>query len=107
VTAEDVVFVAGTIDPFIRAFDVETGQELWRAELSAPAHATPMTYQLRANGKQFLVIVAGGHPHIEEEPLGDRWSHSRCRSQCPFPLFEPPGWVGISSRYPSSLRLFL
>ena len=69
VTAGGLVFVAGTVDPFIRAFDVETGKELWKAQLPASAHAMPMTYQSR--GKQFVVIAAGGHAHIDEEPKGD------------------------------------
>jgi quinoprotein glucose dehydrogenase len=70
VTAGGLVFVAGTVDPHIRAFDVETGKELWRAELPASAHATPMTYRL-ANGKQYVVIAAGGHPKVREEKQSD------------------------------------
>jgi quinoprotein glucose dehydrogenase len=71
VTAGGLVFIAGTFDPFIRAFDVETGKELWKAQLPASGHATPMTYLLRNNGKQYLVIAAGGHPKITEESLSD------------------------------------
>jgi quinoprotein glucose dehydrogenase len=71
VTAGGLVFIAGTFDRFIRAFDIETGKELWRAELPASGHATPMTYKLGANGKQYIVIAAGGHPKITEESLGD------------------------------------
>jgi quinoprotein glucose dehydrogenase len=69
VTAGGLVFVAGTIDPYLRAFDVGTGKELWKAQLPTSAHATPMTY--RANGKQYVVIAAGGHPHIDEEKQDD------------------------------------
>ncbi|HWW17256.1 MAG TPA: pyrroloquinoline quinone-dependent dehydrogenase [Candidatus Saccharimonadales bacterium] len=71
VTAGGVVFIAGTTDSYIRGFDVETGKELWKAQLPASANATPMTYQLRSDGKQYLVIAAGGHPKITEEKLGD------------------------------------
>jgi quinoprotein glucose dehydrogenase len=71
VTAGGLVFIAGTFDPFIRAFNVETGKELWRAQLPDSGHATPMTYRLSANGKQYIVIAAGGHPKITEESLGD------------------------------------
>lgn len=70
VTAGGLVFVAGTLDPHIRAFDTETGKELWRAELPASAHATPMTYRL-PNGKQYLVIAAGGHPKVREAKQSD------------------------------------
>jgi quinoprotein glucose dehydrogenase len=71
VTAGGLVFIVGTFDPFIRAFDVETGKELWKAQLPASGNATPMTYRLGSNGKQYLVIAAGGHPKITEESLGD------------------------------------
>jgi quinoprotein glucose dehydrogenase len=71
VTAGGLVFIAGTTDSYIRGFDVETGKELWKAQLPASANATPMTYRLGANGKQYLVIAAGGHPKITEEKLSD------------------------------------
>src|SRR6266550_389801 len=71
VTAGGLVFIAGTIDPVIRAFDVETGKELWKAQLPTNGHAVPMTYQLNAKGKQYVVIAAGSHAKIKEEPLGD------------------------------------
>jgi len=66
-----MIFIAGTTDPHIRAFDIETGKELWKAELPASGNATPMTYRANSNGKQYLVIAAGGHPKISEEPIGD------------------------------------
>jgi quinoprotein glucose dehydrogenase len=68
-TAGGLVFIAGTPDGFLRAFDTETGKELWKSQLPAPANATPMTY--RINGKQYLVIAAGGHAKITEQKLGD------------------------------------
>jgi len=58
-------------DPVIRAFDVETGKELWKAQLPTNGHAVPITYQLTAKGKQYVVIAAGSHAKIKEEPLGD------------------------------------
>jgi len=68
-TAAGLIFIAGTTDPHIRAFDVETGKELWKAQLPASGNATPMTYQVE--GRQYLVIAAGGHQKITEETLGD------------------------------------
>jgi len=68
-TEGGLVFIAGTPDSQIRAFNVETGEELWRAALPAAGNATPMTYEM--NGKQYLVVAAGGHPTIREESLGD------------------------------------
>ena len=71
VTAGGLVFVAGTVDPYLRAFDVETGRELWKGALPASGHAMPMTYRLSPTGKQYVVIAAGGHAKITEEPQGD------------------------------------
>ncbi len=59
VTAGGLVFTAAAMDTYFRAFDIETGKELWKSELPASAQATPMTYTL--GGKQFVVICAGGH----------------------------------------------
>ncbi|MFL5545669.1 MAG: pyrroloquinoline quinone-dependent dehydrogenase [Gemmatimonadaceae bacterium] len=59
VTAGGLVFMAATIDRQLRAFDVDTGRELWRAELPASGKATPMTYR-GADGRQYVVIAAGG-----------------------------------------------
>ena len=71
VTASALVFIAGATDCFLRAFDIETGKELWKGPLPACGNATPMTYRASATGKQYLVIAAGGHPKITEEELGD------------------------------------
>ena len=59
VSAGGLVFTAAAMDNYLRAFDSETGKELWKFELPAGGQATPMTYTLK--GKQFLVIAAGGH----------------------------------------------
>ncbi|MCC6241681.1 MAG: pyrroloquinoline quinone-dependent dehydrogenase [Gemmatimonadaceae bacterium] len=59
VTAGGLVFIGATLDQQFRAFDVETGRELWRAALPAGAKATPMTY-VGADGRQYIVIAAGG-----------------------------------------------
>ena len=69
ITSSGLVFIAGTFDPYIRALNVQTGKELWKAQLPASGNATPMTYSV--NGKQYLVIAAGGHPKITEEALND------------------------------------
>jgi len=72
VTAGGLVFIAGTmIDPALRAFDVETGKELWKTQLPTAGGATPMTYQTKKDGKQFIVIAAGGHKGVTEEPQND------------------------------------
>jgi quinoprotein glucose dehydrogenase len=58
-TAGGLVFIGATLDAHVRAFDVETGKELWKYKLPAGGKATPMTY-LGADGRQYVVIAAGG-----------------------------------------------
>jgi quinoprotein glucose dehydrogenase len=59
VTAGGLVFTSAAMDGFLRAFDAETGKEVWKVELPAGGQATPMTYSV--NGTQYVVIAAGGH----------------------------------------------
>jgi len=59
VTAGGLVFAAAAMDGFLRAFDADSGREIWKYELPAGGQATPMTYSI--GGKQYLVIAAGGH----------------------------------------------
>lgn len=61
-TAGNITFVAATIDNFFRAFNTKTGELLWQYQLPASAQATPMTYSI--NGKQYVVICAGGHGKV-------------------------------------------
>jgi quinoprotein glucose dehydrogenase len=70
VTGGGLVFIAAAMDTYLRAFDVETGKELWKGQLPASAQATPMTYQVSEKGKQFVVIAAGGHGKLRTK-MGD------------------------------------
>ncbi len=63
VTAGGLVFIAGTVDPYFRAYDVESGEKLWEFRLPAPGIASPMTYAI--NGRQTVVIAAGGHGKLK------------------------------------------
>jgi quinoprotein glucose dehydrogenase len=58
VTAGGLVFMGGTRDERIHAFDKQNGKLLWEHPLPAGGYATPSTFQ--ANGRQFVVIAAGG-----------------------------------------------
>lgn len=60
VTRGGLVFIGATLDPYLKAFDVETGALLWKGKLPTSARATPMTYR-SPKGKQYVVIAAGGH----------------------------------------------
>ena len=68
VTAGGLIFIAAATDNLIRAIDIETGDTVWSDRLPAGGQATPMTYE--ANGRQYVVIMAGGH-HFMETPVGD------------------------------------
>ncbi len=70
VTAGGLIFIGSTLDPAIYAFDVETGQQLWKGDLPTSAKATPMTFQ-GPNGKQYLVVSAGGYGISDLSPIGD------------------------------------
>ena len=59
-TAGGLVFIGGASDSRFRAFDTQTGKELWSARLDASGHATPITFQGKKSGRQFVVIAAGG-----------------------------------------------
>jgi len=62
-TAGGLVFIAGTWDHQLRALDIESGRELWSTPLPVGAHALPMTYE--AGGRQYVVVVAGGHDRLD------------------------------------------
>ncbi|MEX1267877.1 MAG: PQQ-binding-like beta-propeller repeat protein [Balneolaceae bacterium] len=58
VTASGLLFIAGTKDGKFRAYDKNNGELLWETQLPAAAFATPSTYMVE--GKQYIVIAAGG-----------------------------------------------
>ncbi len=60
-TASGLIFIGATTDKFLRAFDAETGKEVWSHRLPYTANASPATYRLRENGRQYVVVAAGGH----------------------------------------------
>ena len=70
VTAGGLVFHAGNRDLRLRAHDVETGEVIATFALPAGLHAGPISYKLRPDGKQYLVIAPGGHVGLQT-PLGD------------------------------------
>lgn len=68
ITASGLIFIAATMDNYLRAFNIETGEELWRGRLPAGGQATPMSYSWR--GRQYVVIAAGGNGSAGTD-LGD------------------------------------
>jgi quinoprotein glucose dehydrogenase len=69
ITAGGLAFIAGKLDPAIRAFDISTGKEVWKGDLPISARSTSMRFS-GPDGKQYLLI--SGRPRIEGgPPLGD------------------------------------
>jgi quinoprotein glucose dehydrogenase len=58
VTASGLLFIAGTKDGKLRAYNKKTGELLWETKLPAAAFATPATYSVE--GKQYVVVACGG-----------------------------------------------
>jgi quinoprotein glucose dehydrogenase len=69
-TRGGLVFIGATHERAIRAFDIRTGEVLWKSRLPAGAQATPMTYLSPKSGRQFIVTIASGHRTLQA-PLGD------------------------------------
>ncbi|MCK2183862.1 glucose/quinate/shikimate family membrane-bound PQQ-dependent dehydrogenase [Halomonas getboli] len=63
ITDSGVVFLAASVDNYLRGYDLHTGEQLWETRLPAGGQATPMTY-LNSQGEQMVVQVAGGHGSI-------------------------------------------
>jgi len=57
-TAGGLIFIAASKDEYIRAFDKETGMELWKHKLPAGGYATPSVFEV--NDQQYVVIACGG-----------------------------------------------
>ena len=61
-TASGVYFIGATTDRYFRAFDTDTGEELWRIRTPFNANAVPMSYRLRPDSRQYVVVAEGGNP---------------------------------------------
>jgi len=66
ITAGGLAFIGAAADDYLRAFDPKTGAEVWKGRLPASGQATPMTYML--DGRQYVVIAAGGYPSVGTTP---------------------------------------
>lgn len=68
VTASGLIFIASATDDLIRAIDLRTGETIWSDTLPGGGQANPMIYE--QNGKEYLLIMAGGH-HFMMTPPSD------------------------------------
>ena len=64
-TRGGLVFIGASVEQAFRAYDVATGEEVWKVRLPAGGQATPMTYRSPKSGRQFVVIAAGGKPTLK------------------------------------------
>lgn len=69
-TAGGVLFHSGTIDQQLYAYDVDNGKILAKLSLPAGLHSGPVTYKLKSDNKQYLVVAPGGHSTLGSK-LGD------------------------------------
>jgi quinoprotein glucose dehydrogenase len=69
VTAGGLIFIGATLDERFRAFDIETGDELWQTPTPTASNATPMTYM--HEGRQYVVISSGGHMFQYRDKISD------------------------------------
>ena len=62
ITRTGIVFIGAAAEKAFRAYDVDTGEELWQHPLPFPANANPMSYavQTETGVRQFVVVAAGG-----------------------------------------------
>jgi quinoprotein glucose dehydrogenase len=69
-TGGGVAFLSSTLDYYIRGYDVSNGKVVWKARLPAGGQATPMSYVSDKTGKQYVVVMAGGHGSLGTQ-MGD------------------------------------
>ena len=70
-TGGGVTFLSSTLDYYIRGYDVSNGKVVWKARLPAGGQATPMSYVSEKTGKQYVVVMAGGHGSLGTK-MGDQ-----------------------------------
>ncbi|MCM7454543.1 pyrroloquinoline quinone-dependent dehydrogenase [Enterobacter hormaechei] len=69
VTAGGVIFIGASMDAKVRAYSVDSGEELWSDQAEAPAVANPSVYEYK--GRQYVAFVAGGNTILKDQ-VGDQ-----------------------------------
>jgi len=69
--------MSATLDYYLRAYDTRTGHKLWR-RAAGRGQATPMSYVSDKTGRQYVVVMAGGHGLARHE----RWAIHSWRTRC-------------------------
>lgn len=68
VTAGNIVFIGASMDAKVRAYSLETGEELWSDQVEAPSVSNPAVYEYE--GRQYVAFIGGGNTILKEE-VGD------------------------------------
>lgn len=69
VTAGGVIFIGASMDAKVRAYSLDSGEELWSDQVEAPAVANPAVYEYK--GRQYVAFVAGGNTILKDQ-VGDQ-----------------------------------
>ena len=72
-TASGLTFIAASADYYLKAYDSEAGKLLWRGRLPTGGHATPMSYRVGKEDKQYVVIAVGGHPVLDSDEVAGEY----------------------------------
>ena len=67
VTAGGLVFLSGTLESTLEAYDADTGRKLWSGQMPLPGSSPPIIYQCK--GHEYVALSAGGG--LEDGPMGD------------------------------------
>lgn len=69
VTAGGIIFIGASMDAKVRAYSLETGEQLWSDQAQAPSVSNPAVYEYE--GRQYVAFVAGGNSILKEQ-VGDQ-----------------------------------
>ncbi|WP_277810492.1 pyrroloquinoline quinone-dependent dehydrogenase [Chromohalobacter canadensis] len=69
VTAGNLVFIGASMDAKLRAYSLDSGEELWEDQAEAPAVANPAVYEYE--GREYVAFVAGGNSILKDQ-VGDQ-----------------------------------
>ncbi|MGO1345416.1 pyrroloquinoline quinone-dependent dehydrogenase [Chromohalobacter japonicus] len=65
VTAGNLVFIGASMDAKLRAYSLDSGEELWEDQAEAPAVANPAVYEYE--GREYVAFVAGGNSILKDQ----------------------------------------
>ena len=64
-----MIFIGASMDAKVRAYSLETGEELWSDIVEAPAVSNPAVFE--HDGRQYVAFTAGGNTILKDQ-VGDQ-----------------------------------